>query len=404
VVTADFSKLAVGQSVEGLGVVAPGLNIDAKGTAAKVMAGVQPLVYYAPNVASGSNINGAMNPNGGFSDTVTQSAVQAHQYTFTFAPGMTVTNFSLHMLDYGDWNPTLSTSHYVSMIAYDVNGNVVSKQEISYETLADVNPRSSAYGDLWFAGDAVAPFGQLGNWVWNVSGDGIVKVVLNFGVGYDPNIAFDLLSYTKGCLSCQAFRTSNLSQLTAGQSVEGLNVVAPGLNIDAKGTAVKVMAGVQPLVYYAPNVATVNNTNQGLDARGGFSDVVTQSAVQAHQYTFSFAPGMTITNFSVQMHDYGDWNPTLSTSHYVSMIAYDANGNIVSKEEISYSTLAEVNPRSSSYGDLWYTGDAVAPLGQLGNWIWNISGNGITKVVLTFGAGYDPNIAFDLLSYNVVCP
>jgi hypothetical protein len=54
---------------------------------------------------------------------------------------------------------------------------------------------------------------------------------------------------------------------------------------------------------------------------------------------------------------------------------------------------------------LVFNGDAVAaPLGQPGNWIWNVSGNGIVKIVLEFGAGYDPNIAFDLLSFNVVCP
>jgi hypothetical protein len=185
--------------------------------------------------------------------------------------------------------------------------------------------------------------------------------------------------------------------------VEGLGVVAPGLNIDAKGTAVKVMSGMEPLLYYAPNVLAVENMNGGMQAGGGFSDPVTRNAVQPHQYTFTFTPGVTITNFSLHMLDYGDWNPTQSTAHYVSMTAYDVNGNVVSKEEISYATLAEVNPRSSTYGDLWFNGDASAPPGLLGNWTWNVAGNGIVKVVLDFGIGYDPNIAFDHLSYNIVC-
>jgi hypothetical protein len=88
------------------------------------------------------------------------------------------------------------------------------------------------------------------------------------------------------------------------------------------------------------------------------------------------------------------------------MTAYDASGNVVSREELNYTTLAEVTPRTSSlYGDLLFNGDAVAaPVGQPGNWVWNVSGNGIVRVVLEFGAGYDPNIAFDLLSFNVVCP
>jgi hypothetical protein len=50
---------------------------------------------------------------------------------------------------------------------------------------------------LWFNGDAVsAPAGQPGNWTWNVLGHGIVKVVLEFGAGYDPYIAFDQLYFT----------------------------------------------------------------------------------------------------------------------------------------------------------------------------------------------------------------
>jgi hypothetical protein len=32
-----------------------------------------------------------------------------------------------------------------------------------------------------------------------VSGKGIVKVVLAFGVGHDPNIAFDLLYFVTEC-------------------------------------------------------------------------------------------------------------------------------------------------------------------------------------------------------------
>ena len=196
---------------------------------------------------------------------------------------------------------------------------------------------------------------------------------------------------------------ANFSNVPAGQSVEGLGAVAPYLNIDAKGTAVRVLQAAQPAIYRAPNDAGV--INGALVADGGFSDVTTQIARQAHLYNFTFAPGVSVTNFSLHMLDYGDWNPNVSTSHEVSMTAYDANGNVVSQEVLSYTTPASPAPRSSSlYGDLWLNGDAAsAPLGQPGNWIWNVSGNGIVRVVLQFGVGYDPNIAFDLLSYSIVC-
>jgi len=197
-VTADFSQVPVGASIEGLGVVAPGLNIDAKGTAVKVLKDVQPEMYLAPN--SGGT-NGGLAATGGFSDAITRNAFQAHLYTFTFAPGTSVSNFSLHMLDFGDLNLTLSTNHYVSMTAYNVNGVVIAKQELSYTSTPERNPTSSnIYGNLQTSGDAASALpGQPGNWTWNVSGNGIVRVVLAFGVGHDPNIALDLLFFTTEC-------------------------------------------------------------------------------------------------------------------------------------------------------------------------------------------------------------
>ena len=182
-----------------------------------------------------------------------------------------------------------------------------------------------------------------------------------------------------------------------------MGVVAPYLAIDAKGTAVKVAQNTSPVAYLAPNGSGI--ANGGLVADGGFTDMTTKNARQAHLYNFTFAPGISITNFSLHMLDYGDLNEPSDPTHYASMTAYDANGNIVSQEELSYTTLAERIPRSSNlYGDLWINGDAAtAAVGQPGNWIWNVSGNGISRVILEFGAGYDPNVAFDLLRYHIVC-
>ena len=192
IVTANFSNIGVGQSVEGMGVVAPNLNITAaQGPAVKVLPLVDPTVYLA--LQNGINVvNGYMVPGGGFTDLTARNASQAHSYTFTFAPGTSVSTFSLHMLDYGDLNPTLNTNHFVSMTAYDTNGIVVSKQELSYTTTTALYPQPPI-------GDASAPAGQPGNWTWKVSGTGIVKVVLESGIGFDPNIAFDTLSFTTQC-------------------------------------------------------------------------------------------------------------------------------------------------------------------------------------------------------------
>jgi hypothetical protein len=194
-VSADFSQIAGGQSVEGMGVVAPGLNIDAKGTAVKVVEGQGPVAYAAG--VGNTILNGGMFPGGGFADTETRTALQPHLFTFTFDEGITVSQFTLRMLDFGDWNLNSSPSTYVSMTAYDANGVVVSIDELSYTSTAYNSPK---YGDLFVAGDAMSAVpGEPGNWTWNVSGSGIVKVVLEFGVGFDPNIGFDVLTFTPEC-------------------------------------------------------------------------------------------------------------------------------------------------------------------------------------------------------------
>lgn len=186
----------MGGSVEGLGVVAPGLNIDAKGTAVSLREAQEPIAWGAPH--ANPIYNGGLAPSSGFSDMVTKTERQAHQYTFTFAPNVSVTNFSLRMLDYGDFNPSGAREHYVSMTAYDINGNVVSRSELSFVT--DINGISPEYGDLRYTGDAVTGLpGQPGNWTWNVSGNGIVRIVLDSGVGYDPYIGFDTLSFVIEC-------------------------------------------------------------------------------------------------------------------------------------------------------------------------------------------------------------
>jgi hypothetical protein len=397
VVIADFSQVAVGQSVEGMGVVAPGLNIDAKGTAVKIVEGAEPSVYGAG--AGNAVLNGGITP-AGFSDAATKQLKQPHQYTFTFASGTTVSNFSLRMLDFGDLNPTGAASSYASMTAYNANGFVVAKQELIYTTTGVY--QSPQYGDLLVSGDALlAEPGEPGNWTWNVAGSGIVRVELEFGTGFDPNIGFDTLSFTTECTICLMEPViADFSQVAVGQSVEGMGVVAPGLNIDAKGTAVKIVEGAEPSVYGAGAGNAVLN---GGITPAGFSDAATKQLKQPHQYTFTFASGTTVSNFSLRMLDFGDLNPTGAASSYASMTAYNANGFVVAKQELIYTTTGVY--QSPQYGDLLVSGDALlAEPGEPGNWTWNVAGSGIVRVELEFGTGFDPNIGFDTLSFIPSCP
>src|SRR3990172_2786641 len=196
-VTPDFSPFAEADPVEGLGTVHPWLDIQAKGTAEHVVQGVNanPAVYASDVPGVGTVYNAGMVAAGGFSDPTTQIPDGAHQYTFTFAPGVTISNFKLRMLDFGDYNPTASPSHLVTMTGYNASNAVVASQQLSYTT--DAAGVSLVYGDLSVSGDAItASPQQPGNWMWDISGTGIVLVALDFGAGHDPNIGFDLLSFT----------------------------------------------------------------------------------------------------------------------------------------------------------------------------------------------------------------
>jgi hypothetical protein len=253
---------------------------------------------------------------------------------------------------------------------------------------------------------------QPGNWTWNISGSQIARIVLAFPEGHDPRIAFDLLSFTvTDVCACQSASTvdyfADFAKVGIGQSVEGLGVVAPNLNIQAtslnnpNAEAVRVTQANSPVVYFGPNNLGTGSRNAGLVADGGFSDVNTRNLPSPHEYTFTFAAGVTVSNFSLHMLDFGDLSPEGAPFHRVVMTGYDVNGNPVpgASQVLSYNTEPVINPTA-----LWLPGDAItARLGEPGNFTWNISGTRIARVVLSFSEGYDPNVAFNRLKFSVEC-
>jgi hypothetical protein len=293
------------------------------------------------------------------------------------------------------------------MTAYNAAGDQVATQDLTYTTDAERLPdNSSEYGNLQVTGDALgAQDGEPGKWTWRVAGNGIVKVVLEFNaVGHDPNFGFDSLSYTTElCPVCQPFNSAAFSQIPRGTSIERFGVFAPYFSINAKGTAVKIEEVNGPFQYRAARLTdTAPIVNGGIGPNGGFGDSTTQSAGQAHRYTFSFALGISVRDFSLRMLDFGDFNPERATNHSVIMTAYNSAGAVVATQDLSYTTDAEAIPHNSpEWNDLFITGDALRALdGQPGRWTWHVTGSDIVKVVLEFPLGYDPNIGFDTLSYT----
>jgi uncharacterized repeat protein (TIGR02543 family) len=209
----DARAVAVnpGDSVVGLGQFPgqPLLNIEKSGGTQDVVLVRQgiapPSAYGAPNVSGGSTINGCL-PGDGFVDQgdpaqgyLTES--RKHAYTFSFAPGVTVTQFSLLLLDWGDFLPfgvSPDTIHSVIMTAYNANGVAATTTKSFISTSSLHQNRPSNLGNLGTVGDACsAALGEPGRMPLEVTGQGITKVTLAFKnrESTDPNIALANLSF-----------------------------------------------------------------------------------------------------------------------------------------------------------------------------------------------------------------
>jgi len=176
IVCADFSQLAAGESVEGLGTIQPQLNITTSGGNTEVIdEGVAPGAYNSPNGESGIPNNG-VGDLAGFADRN-----RLHDYVFTFAPDVTVDYFSAKMLDFGDFNAPNATEHEVSLVAYDADGNEITNDVLFFTSDGKTTPRDGSAGDLWITGDATtAAPGQPGNYTFTVAGNGIARLEMHY--------------------------------------------------------------------------------------------------------------------------------------------------------------------------------------------------------------------------------
>jgi hypothetical protein len=185
----DFEGLTPGTPVEGLGAVHPHLNIASVawpfgpactvGSAAAIEEGVaSPFAAYG---TAGSFPNGCLDGIRGFGDS--QGCVL--DYDFTFVPGVTVSCFSIRMLDYGDLFPFGGTTHTVTLTGYDASNVQVSQDVLTMLGAVDL-----------VSGDAcTAQASDPGNRLFTVSGAGMVRVTLRFDAFPDPNVGFDDISF-----------------------------------------------------------------------------------------------------------------------------------------------------------------------------------------------------------------
>ncbi|MDO8107087.1 hypothetical protein Q6348_07735 [Isoptericola sp. b441] len=183
--------------------------------------------------------------------------------------------------------------------------------------------------------------------------------------------------------------------LAPGDSVEGDGIYDANVSISSTGDVRYLVEGSDPVLYGAANDdlnSAVNTKNGCLGAAGGFGDVDRKDS-----FTFELAD--TVSDFSLRMLDFGDYNPNHSTNHSVVMTAYDSAGNAIpgATDTLAFTTGTATNPT-----EMWYTGDAcTATEGQPGNYLFSVAGTGIAKVTLEVVQGLDPNIAFTDLNYTL---
>ncbi len=190
----SFESLTPGTAVEGLGAVHPDFRITSVawpfgptctlGTAATIEEGVTtPFAAYG---TAGSFANGCLNGIRGFGDS--QGCVL--DYDYTFAPGVTVSCFSIRMLDYGDLFPFGGTTHTVTLSAYNASSTLLSQ-----DVLTMLGPVDLVTGDA-----CTAQLTEPGNRLFTVTGTGIVRVTLRFDAFPDPNVGFDDISFCETSL------------------------------------------------------------------------------------------------------------------------------------------------------------------------------------------------------------
>jgi hypothetical protein len=202
---------SAGESVVGQGKLpgAPELIIEQSGgnDVAFIQDGQSPPAYGG---GSNNTVNGCLGADGGIADLGSGTysyQTKKHQYGFTFADGASVSQFSLVLLDWGDFLPygvPPGGVHKVLLTAY-AGDDVVAITEVSFtSTDSAVNGRMTAeYGSLETAGDACdATEGQPGRLPLTVSGTGITRVTLAFNdlASTDPHVAVTGINYElEGC-------------------------------------------------------------------------------------------------------------------------------------------------------------------------------------------------------------
>ena len=279
---------------------------------------------------------------------------------------------------------------------------------------------------------------RIGYAVDNICLTAVIQEETAWGDGFDfpgrnwaTYIKYRVQQPCDAATECADFSVLNTGD--PGDPVEGLGTVHPQLDIQDNlvgDSQFVVKQGVDPLNAYN-SIGGIN----GCIGDAGFGNYVTDEV--DHDLTFEFAPGITVSSFSIKMYDYGDWFPVgteQNMTHTVKLVAYSG---VV---EVDSDTLTFTTTGGGSTGRTMTTlnnvdiadiglgesganvGDSCGVLDYLvanpgsgpwpGRWEFQVQGSGIDKVELLFidedasGANQslDPGLALNEVCFEIECP
>jgi hypothetical protein len=198
----------------------------------------------------------------------------------------------------------------------------------------------------------------------------------------------------------------NFSGFSSGNTVEGMNTVYTGLDIYAHLIEIVTNDGPKKAVVIAEgdtdHWAYGSHPTSGSSIRNGCLGNGNGIAIQRngfpkndlYNFVFQFSEDILVSSFSLNILDFGDYNTFNATSHSIALVAYNADGDELTRDTLSYDSDSITNPiESIQFGNLQNSGDACRSIGLggnlPGNYVFNVNYCGINRVVLELGEGPD---------------
>lgn len=204
-----------------------------------------------------------------------------------------------------------------------------------------------------------------------------------------------------------------------GAAVKGLATIHPLLAVGATQDVQTAVESASPIAYGGNLNGVPNAVNACIGSTwsaAGFFAVGSppsfSSNSRIHDYVFTFAPGITVSELTLRLADWGDNLPfgaCPDNTCGAGIVAYDASDLELDRDELTFTSASAVisGRPTDEFGSLATAGDACqATAGQPGNVTFTVAAAGIAKVAFAFHnkPSEDPLVGFNGLAFEVEQP